>query len=247
MPPVERQASALLNIEAALDALSVGDIAVKGRLPWSSNATLLVEVGATDASPSVSAVYKFTRGERELWDFPIGLWRREIAAFELSRILGWEMVPPTVARPDAPLGEGSLQLFVDSDFSQHYFTLRDTAGHDTELRRIATFDLLANNADRKGGHVLLADDGRLWAIDHGVCFGTGRRLRTVMWDYSDEPVPEHLLGDIERVSDREALAPLEPLLDPDEVDEIALRAERLLSDPVFPRPFTERQYPWPLV
>ncbi len=247
MPSVERQASAPLNVDAAIGALSAGDIEVKGRLPWSSNATLLVEVGAADASPSVNAVYKFTRGERELWDFPLGLWRREIAAFELSRILGWEMVPPTIARPDAPLGEGSLQLFVDSDFSQHYFTLRDAATHDAELRRIATFDLLANNADRKGGHVLLADDGHLWGIDHGVCFGTGRRLRTVMWDYSGEPIPTELLDDITRVTDRAALASLELWLGRDEVDEVANRAKRLLADPVFPQPFTERQYPWPLV
>lgn len=247
MSSVERQASAPLNTEAALQALSAGDIQVKGRLPWSSNATLLVKVSEAASSPSVRAVYKFTRGERELWDFPLGLWRREIAAFELSRILGWDMVPPTIARPDAPLGEGSLQLFVDSDFSQHYFTLRDAAKHDAELRRIATFDLLANNADRKGGHVLLADDGHLWGIDHGVCFGTGRRLRTVMWDYAGDPIPEELIDDIKRATDRTALAPLERTLARDEVDEVAARAKRLLADPVFPQPFTERQYPWPLV
>ena len=247
MPPVERQASAPLNVEAALEALSGGEISVKGRLPWSSNATLLVEVTTESGKAPVSAVYKFTRGERELWDFPIGLWRREIAAFELARVLGWDIVPPTIARPDAPLGEGSLQLFVDSDFSQHYFTLRDAAKHDPELRRIATFDLLANNADRKGGHVLVAEDGHLWAIDHGVCFGTGRRLRTVMWDYAGEPIPSELLPDVERVANRAALAPLESLLDADEVDEVAARAKRVLASPVFPELVTERQYPWPLV
>ena len=247
MPAVERQASPPLSVEEVLAALSVGEIEVRGRLPWSSNATLLVELtGAGDALP-LDAVYKFTRGERELWDFPPGLWRREVAAFELSRLLGWDMVPPTIARTDAPLGEGSLQLFVDSDFSQHYFTLRDAPKHDTELRRIATFDLLANNADRKGGHVLLADDGHLWGIDHGVCFGTGRRLRTVMWDYAGDPVPAELLDGIRRIAERTSLAPLEGLLDREEVDEIAVRAKRLLADPVFPAPFTERQYPWPLV
>ena len=234
-------------MQAALQALSGGAIEVKGRLPWSSNATLLVEVTPPDGAAPINAVYKFTRGERELWDFPPGLWRREIAAFELSRLLGWDMVPPTIARTDAPLGEGSLQLFVDSNFAEHYFTLRDMRKHDAELRRIATFDLLANNADRKGGHILLAEDGHLWGIDHGVCFGTGRRLRTVMWDYADEPVPEELLSDIQRVSNRSALAPLEPLLDRDEVDEIYLRAKRLLANPVFPELVTERQYPWPLV
>lgn len=170
-----------------------------------------------------------------------------MAAFELSRLLGWEMVPPTVARGDAPLGEGSLQLFVDSDFAQHYFTLRDAATHDAELRRIATFDLLANNADRKGGHILLADDGHLWGIDHGLCFAVGRRLRTVMWDYAGEPLPPELLPDVEGVTDRATLAPLAALLDADEINELIHRAEALLADPVFPHPFTERQYPWPLV
>ncbi|HUR49088.1 MAG TPA: SCO1664 family protein [Acidimicrobiales bacterium] len=246
MPAIEREAPPLLNVETALQALSRGDIEVKGRLPWSSNATLLVEVGTAGASPA-NAVYKFTRGERELWDFPSGLWRREVAAFELSRLLGWDMVPPTIARPDAPLGEGSLQLFVDCNFAEHYFTLRDAGKHDDQLRRIATFDLLANNADRKGGHILLADDDQLWGIDHGLCFATGRRLRTVMWDYAGDPIPETLLADIERVTDRTALAPLTTLLDSDELDELAARAQRLLANPVFPEPVTERQYPWPLV
>ena len=234
---------------AALQALSGGQIEVKGRLPWSSNATLLVEVGAEGAAAAepVRAVYKFTRGERELWDFPSGLWRREIAAFELSRILGWEMVPPTLARPDAPLGEGSLQLFVDSDFTQHYFTLRDGGAHHDELRRIAVFDLLANNADRKAGHVLLAEDGHLWGIDHGLCFSPQHHLRTVMWDFAGEPIPAPLLDDARRLTNRDALAPLEPWLDREEVDAVADRARELLADPVFAEPYSQRQLPWPLV
>jgi uncharacterized repeat protein (TIGR03843 family) len=205
-----------------------------------------VEVSGAGAEP-VNAVYKFTRGERELWDFAPGLWRREIAAFELSRALGWEMVPPTIARPDAPLGEGSLQLFVASDFAQHYFTLRDAGKHDAELRRIAVFDLLANNADRKGGHILLADDGRLWGIDHGLCFSPAHHLRTVMWDYAGEPIPVDLVDDVRKVCDRSSLRKLEPLLDSHEVDAVVQRADALLSNPTFPEPVTERQFPWPLV
>lgn len=157
------------------------------------------------------------------------------------------MVPPTVARADAPLGEGSLQLFVDSDFAQHYFTLRDAGQHDLELRRIAAFDLLANNADRKGGHILLADDGHLWGIDHGLCFATGRRLRTVMWDYGGDPIPEELVADMARVAERARLEPLAGLLDAEELNELVARAQRLLAKPVFPQPVTERQFPWPLV
>ena len=246
MSPIQRQAPAALTLDQTLAALAGGEIEVKGRLPWSSNATLLVELSG-DGYEALRAVYKFTRGERELWDFPAGLWRREIAAFELSQILGWDMVLPTVRRPDAPLGEGSLQRFVDSDFSQHYFTLRDAGAHDDQLRRIATFDLLVNNADRKGGHVLLADDSHLWGIDHGLCFGTGHRLRTVMWDYAGEPIPPALLDGIRRVTNPAVLVPLDVLLDREEVDAIAERATDLLSDPVFPEPFTQRQLPWPLV
>ena len=205
-----------------------------------------MEVSADEAPPT-QAVYKFTRGERELWDFPPGLWRREIAAFELSRLLGWEMVPPTILRPDAPLGEGSLQLFLDSDFAQHYFTLRDAGKHDAELRRIATFDLLANNTDRKGGHILLASDGHLWGIDHGLCFSPDHYMRTVMWDYAGEPIPTELTEAIRRICDRQVLRPLEKFLDGKEVDAITARADALLSNPVFPQPVHERQFPWPLV
>lgn len=221
---------------------------VEGRLPWSSNATLLVSVGAPGAGAEpVKAVYKFTRGERELWDFEPGLWKREIAAFELSRILGWEMVPPTVAVRDAPFGEGSLQLFVNSDFTEHFFTLRDAGRHDDELRRIAVFDLLANNADRKSGHVLLGQDGRVWGIDHGLCFSAAHHLRTVMWDYAGDPIPEVLLGDVARLTDPACLDPLRRWLADTDVDAVGWRAEALLDAPVFPHPTHERQFPWPLV
>ena len=102
----------------------------------------------------LEAVYKPARGERSLWDFPDGLYRREVAAYALSEALGWGLVPPTVVREDGPLGEGSLQLFVDADYDQHYFTLFDEGGHDDALRTMCAFDVVANNADRKSGHVL---------------------------------------------------------------------------------------------
>lgn len=193
------------------------------------------------------AVYKFTRGERELWDYPPGLWRREIAAFELSRLLGWPIVPPTIHRVDGPFGEGSLQQFVACDFTEHYFTLRDSGQHDTGLRRIAAFDLLMNNADRKGGHILLGTEGQLWAIDNGLSFGDGERLRTVMWDFAAEPLPLELLPDIETLTRPGALEPLCAWLAPDEVAAVAARARALLGDPTFPEPWSQRQYPWPLV
>ncbi len=137
---------------AVSSLLSCGDIEVKGRMPWSSNATFLVEV--CGAPGRCFAIYKPERGERPLWDFPPGLWRREVAAHRLAAALGWNFVPVTVPRSDAPLGEGSLQQFVSFDPDAHYFTLyEDEATHD-QLRRFAVFDLLINNTDRKSGHLL---------------------------------------------------------------------------------------------
>ena len=158
-----------LGLDQATELLATGELTVVGRLPWSSNLTFLVSVDAGSDDP-VGAVYKPGRGERSLWDFPDRLYRREVAAFALSEALGWGLVPPTVIREDGPLGEGSLQLFVDADFSQHYFTLFEEGGHEQALRTVCAFDVVANNADRKSGHVLRGPDDRLWGIDHGLCF-----------------------------------------------------------------------------
>jgi uncharacterized repeat protein (TIGR03843 family) len=133
-----------------LTLLTRGAVNIKGRMPWSSNATFLVEV-VLDGTAGL-AVYKPQRGERPLWDFPRGLFKREIAAYLLSEALGWGVVPLTVPRDDGPYGAGSLQLFMDADFEQHYFTLVEDAAHHDRLQRICVFDLVANNADRKAGH-----------------------------------------------------------------------------------------------
>ncbi|HUJ67162.1 MAG TPA: hypothetical protein VLX59_16575, partial [Acidimicrobiales bacterium] len=119
MPTNKRSPSSV-----ALSVLSSGSVEVQGRMPWSSNGTYLVTVTALDTPPMV-AVYKPGRAERPLWDFPDGLFRREVAAYELSETLGWGFVPPTLERSDGPLGPGSLQMFVDADFEQHYFTLME--------------------------------------------------------------------------------------------------------------------------
>ena len=170
--------------------LRCGAVEIVGRLPWSSNHTFLVECRL--GPDVVAAVYKPGRGERPLWDFPPGIYRREVAAFELSRALGWGVVPLTVVRgDDAPLGEGSLQRFVDADFSQHHFTLVEDEAHHDRLRTICAFDVVANNADRKSGHCLLGTDGGIWAIDNGLCFHRQPKLRTVIWEFAGEPVPAH--------------------------------------------------------
>src|SRR3954468_13264955 len=167
------------------------ELAVQGRMPWSSNATFLVDLCGTDEH----AVYKPFRGERPLWDFPAGLGKREVAAWELSEALGWGLVPPTILR-DGPLGPGSVQWFVDADFEQHYFTLLEDEQHHATLRAICAFDIVANNTDRKSGHCLLGEDGRIYAIDNGLAFHEEFKVRTVIWDFGGEPVPEPLLDDL---------------------------------------------------
>lgn len=227
-----------------LEILRCGTVSVKGRLPRSSNATLLAEVSLD--GESVRAVYKPRRGERPLWDFPPGLFRREVAAFELSEALGWGLVPPTVAR-DGPHGEGSLQLFVDADFRQHYFTLREDPRHHPALRRLCAFDLLANNTDRKSGHCLLGRDGRIYAIDNALTFHAEPKLRTVIWEFAHEPVPAPLLADIRRLLARGLPPALAALLAPDEQEALRARARALLAAGRFPDDPTGARYPWPLV
>ncbi len=172
---------------APLDLLLRGELTIKGRMPWSSNGTYLAAADAR--GESVDAVYKPRRGERPLWDFPDGLFKREVAAYELSEALGWDIVPLTVLRSEGPLGEGSLQLFVPADFEQHYFTLYEDEQHHDRLRTICAFDLLANNTDRKSGHCLLGEDGQIYAIDNGLSFHHEFKLRTVIWEFGGEPIP----------------------------------------------------------
>lgn len=226
-----------------LELLGAGEVEVKGRLPWSSNGTFLVEV-CLDGHMAM-AVYKPARGERALWDYPPGLYRRERAVYVVSQALGWGLVPETVLR-DGPLGPGSLQRFVDADFKEHYFTLLERPEHHDALRTIALFDLVVNNGDRKSGHCLLGDDGRLWAIDHGLCLHEEPKLRTVIWDFAAQPLPPPLVDDVARL----AVGPpaeLASLLRPEEVEALVTRARALVRRPVFPAMRSHWAYPWPLV
>ena len=232
-----------------LSALSSGTIELKGQFVWGSNYTFLVQV--TQGDETRPAVYKPARGERPLWDFPEGtLAQREVAAYVVSRALGWDLVPPTVLRPDGPAGAGSLQLFVDADPERHYFTF--TEAEKQRLRPVAVFDLLINNADRKGGHVLLGESDHLWLIDHGVCFHAEDKLRTVIWDFVGEPIPRELLPALRRLRqallDDDALrTELGGLLAAEEVEALQARTDRLLRLKRFPPPGADRPYPWPLV
>jgi uncharacterized repeat protein (TIGR03843 family) len=198
----------------------------------------------------VRSVYKPSRGERPLWDFPAAsLARREAAAYLVSEALEWELVPPTVYRKKAPIGPGSLQLFVEHDPELHYFSLSEAERQ--RLRPVVLFDLLINNADRKGSHLLYDHNHHLWLIDHGICFHVEDKLRTVIWDFIGEPIPEKLLDDIRcfrqlLMPQQELYTNLLELLHQKEINALARRAERLITQAKFPAPDPEeRSIPWP--
>jgi uncharacterized repeat protein (TIGR03843 family) len=230
-----------------LRLLSEGDMRLVGLLPNASNYTFLADVRHGDRA--TFAVYKPRDGETPLWDFPDGtLCRREVAAFLLAQALGWPSVPPTVLR-DGPHGVGSVQRFVDADPTEHYFTLRDRSLE--AFRPVAAFDVLANNADRKGGHCLLDTRGDIWVVDHGVCFSSEPKLRTVIWDFAGDPLSPTLLTDVRRVAEELRSGDLRDrlleLLAKPEVEATRRRSERLVESGRYPQPGRERSYPWPPV
>ena len=220
--------------------------------PGSSNYTFVVELSLDGDNPvSGFGVYKPGAGEALIGDFPAGsLNRRECAAYELSHLLGWDFIPPTVIR-EGEVGPGSLQLYVPSDERANFFTMRES--HRETLECMAVFDLVANNADRKGGHCLLAGDGRLWGIDHGLTFHEEYKLRTVIWDVAGRSVPGPLLADLACLHDSlckegsEATERLALFLSPREMDALRSRVQALLEHPVMPQPYSRRDLPWPWV
>ncbi|MGZ4152585.1 MAG: SCO1664 family protein [Actinomycetota bacterium] len=229
--------------------LATGELEILGLLPNSSNYTFLARARAGDDVDDLLAVYKPRRGETPLWDFPDGtLCRREVAAYLVARDLGWPNVPPTLLR-EGPEGLGSVQLFVEFDPTQHYFTLEGSRGDD--FRRVAIFDVVVNNADRKGGHCLLAPDGTIWVVDHGVCFHREPKLRTVIWGFVGEPIPPALADDLRSFGDRLDTGTIRDelvdLLSPREVTAMGSRIDAMLGAGTFPEPGSERAYPWPPV
>jgi hypothetical protein len=244
-----------LNEQArqTLTALQRGKIALQGEFVWGSNYTFLVQV--EHGAERLRAVYKPTRGARPLWDFPVAtLARREVAAFLVSEALGWDLVAPTVYRTQGPFGAGSLQQYIDHDPNYHYFNFRP---EDLQrLRPTAVFDLLINNADRKGSHVLIDEaDQHLWLIDHGICFHVEDKLRTVIWDFVGEPIPQDLCTDLEHLHQQLTLSPDSPdslayrlvkYLSKDEIQALRERAGQLIARPVFPTPDPDRRpFPYP--
>jgi uncharacterized repeat protein (TIGR03843 family) len=232
-------------------ALLNGELSMQGQFLHGSNYTYLGEVQCDDQVLPV--VYKPTKGEQPLWDFPTGtLSRREVAAFLVSEALGWELVPPTVYRREGPIGPGSVQLFIQHDPEYHYFNFKEEDRQ--RLRPMALFDLIVNNADRKGGHILVDEDRHLWLIDHGVCFHQEEKLRTVVWDFAGEPIPADLSAAMASLA-RQLEIPagrlprlLHNLLSFSEIRALEQRTRRLVKAGVFPQPASNRRpYPWPPV
>jgi uncharacterized repeat protein (TIGR03843 family) len=239
-----------LELSTVLRTLQRGKITIKGEFVWGSNYTFLADVSMD--GEEILCVYKPSRGERPLWDFPSdSLACREAAAFLVSEALGWDLVPPTVYREDAPIGPGSLQLFIDHNPEVHYFNL--TKSDRQSLRPVVLFDLLVNNADRKGSHLLYDKNHRLWLIDHGICFHAQDKLRTVIWDFVGERIPQNLLEDLQKFlhmlkPSNRLYKQLQALLDPDEVNALIARAQHLLATGEFPEPEPDqRSFPWPLL
>ncbi len=241
----ERALEAGLSDPAVPRVLGTGELEVLGLLPNASNHTFLAR--AKSADEELLAVYKPRRGEAPLWDFPEGtLCAREVAAYVVSRALGWPNVPATVLR-DGPYGVGSVQRFVPHDPQEHYFTLAER--FPEEFRRVAAFDMVINNADRKSGHCLLGEDGRIFLVDHGVCFSDEPKLRTVIWDFIGDPLEEGTRADVRRLAGEirggQVRDELANLLAPVELGALTERADTVAAAVRFPEPGQDRPFPWP--
>jgi uncharacterized repeat protein (TIGR03843 family) len=236
--------------EKAVPFLEHGELEIVGRLVQASNLTLLVAVhGVVEGRGETvaAAVYKPIRGERPLWDFPDGtLAHREVAAFVLSRASSWDVVPPTVFREDAPVGPGMLQLWVEVRQDRDVVELVRAA--DPRLRRIALFDAVVNNADRKAGHLLVREDGIIQGVDHGVTFAMEPKLRTVLWGWRGTKLADreaNALALLRRALPRLA-GELEAHLAPDEIAATRERVDDLIRAGRFPQPHPDwPAIPWP--
>ncbi len=246
--PANSWQPALPNI---VDVLSQAEVQEEWMLAAGSNYVFLLKMSHPEAGEGY-AVYKPRDGEAPLHDFPSGtLYKREYAAYVVSRALGWNLVPPTVVREDGlRAGVGALQLFVVHDPAMHFFNIKDDRPDD--MRRIALFDWLVNNADRKGGHTLLDDAGHLWCIDHGITFHAEDKLRTVIWDFQGTSVPQTLIEDVcdfaDRLREDAALrGELSELLSEVELRRLEERAATIDRERVYPAPPMYRPYPWPMI
>ena len=234
-----------------VDILRTADLAEAALLAAGSNYVYLLRLNHPDAGDGY-AVYKPQRGEAPLSDYPDGtLYQREYAAYVVSEALGWHLIPPTIIRADGlEMGIGALQLFIEHDPAQNFFSLKD--GRELEMKRIALYDWLTNNADRKGGHCLLANDGRMWCIDQGLTFHDEDKLRTVIWEYQGQPVPPALIDEVNAFgarleTDAGLRNELQSLMSAREYQRLVERIALIDRIRVYPPPPSYRPYPWPMV
>ena len=223
-------------------ALQQGELELKGQFMLGSNYTFLVSVHYEGTE--YRAVYKPSKGEQPLWDFPEStLALREVAAYVVSEALGFHFVPFTTLRKDGPHGSGSLQQYIEFNPEYHYFNF--TEQDKQLLHPVVLFDLLVNNADRKGSHVFFEEGThKLWAIDHGICFHELNKLRTVLWDFAGERIPNDLLSLLSRTPDLPPL--LKHYLSTDEISALLNRAKSLLKSRTYPNPPRDRRaFPYP--
>jgi len=239
-----------IETKQIIQTLQTGTLTLVGQALRGSNSTFLTQV--IDTNLSVQAIYKPSRGERPLWDFPdFTLAQREVAAFIVSHLLGWNLVPPTVFRiQPAVYGKGSLQLFIEHDPTFHY--LNAPIINQILFMKIAIFDLIINNADRKSGHVIFDSDHKPWLIDHGLCFNSEFKHRTVIWDYAGMSISDDFKTEIKNFiiklqSGKLLLVrKLNMLLSELEVTSMINRGLYLIDQAEFPLPEPNRRsYPWP--
>ncbi len=230
-------------------AFSEGQLELKGQFTLGSNYTFLVHV--LHEGQDFLAVYKPVKGEQPLWDFPENsLAGREVAAYLISEALGWGLVPYTIMRAEGPFGPGSLQQYIQYNPNYHYFNFKDD--DKQRLRPVALFDHLANNADRKGSHIFFEKGTRhLYAIDHGLCFNADDKLRTVIWDFAEEPITPDFLSALENLH-RQLEPPsrlhtdLSAYLSLEEIAALSQRTENLIVTGTFPPPPRDRRaFPYP--
>jgi len=239
-----------IHLNRIIEILQKGSIRLKGQFPFGSNYTFLTSVKYKNSS--YRAIYKPQKGEIPLWDFPPDtLANRETATFLISEALSWGYVPPTIIRSDAPFGRGSLQWFIAHNPEMNYFTLPEEIKED--LRPAVVFDMIINNADRKGGHVIIDSRKQIWLIDHGVCFHHQPKLRTVIWDFIGERISDQIIHDLHFLNDKLAsnsplISELEQLLSSQELIALKKRIEHIIRVPFFPVPDkNSRPFPFPLV
>ena len=226
---------------AAIEVLKQGEIVSCQLTPDGSNYTFLAQVHLGDHT--CPAIYKPRDGEAPLWDFPSGtLYKREYAAYLLSEILGWSFIPFTLIR-EGPYGIGSVQLYVEHDPRQNYYTLTqdesERRSRSHELQAIACFDLVANSTDRKANHLIVSADGKLWSIDHGLTFHADTKIRTVIWDFSGEAIPGHLLAALSNLAAQleNPEGQVQELLEqlrPEEIIALGERVDWVLGEGMYP-------------